>query len=139
MFAYGANMHAQDMRLRATSSERIGIAELKDWKIGVNSSGWLGIAPEDGATTWGVIYQLGKGDEARLDEYEAVDRGLYRKDVLEVIGPEKSHQALVYVPNEPLDGEVRMAYLNRCIDAAIENALPATWIESLRRLGPTRP
>ena len=139
MLAYGANMHLSDMRHRAPKSVRIGIGKLDGWRIGVNSSGWLGIAPEETAHVWGVLYTLGAGDEPQLDAYEAVNRGLYRKSILEVIGPEQSLDALVYVPNEPLDGIVRSEYLKRCIAAAMENNLPSEWIEGLRELATTQP
>ena len=138
MLAYGANMHQADMLQRAPRSAFLGIARLEGWRIGVSRSGWLGVEPNTDACVWGALYQLGEGDEPRLDEYEAVGRGLYRKCRLETIGPDGRVVALVYVPNEPLDGVVRGEYLARCIDAAAEIGLSAEWIEGLRALATIR-
>lgn len=134
MFAYGANMHQADMLSRAPHSVFLGTAQLNNWRIGVTSSGWLGVAPDQESFVWGALYQLGPGDEARLDEYEAVDRGLYSKSELKTCGSDPALNALVYVPNEPLDGIVREEYLTQCISAAQEIGLPEEWIQELESL-----
>ena len=136
-FAYGANMHAEDLRGIAPGVELLGIATLPDWRIGVTSSGWLGVEPMPGEVVHGAVFRLGEGDEPRIDAFEAVDRGLYHKAMIEVNAAHGSEETLIYVPNEPLDGRIREAYLERCIQAAMELGLPDAWQEHLRGFRPS--
>lgn len=136
-FAYGANMHAEDLRGIAPGVELLGIATLPDWRIGVTSSGWLGVEPMPGEVVHGAVFGLGKGDEPLIDAFEAVDRGLYHKAMIEVNASHGPEETLVYVPNEPLDGKIRETYLERCIQAAIELGLPEAWREHLRGFRPS--
>ena len=131
VFGYGAIMHRDDMRRLAPNAEFVGVARLPDHRIGVTRSGWLGIAPEPSSVVHGAIWRMGPGDEARLDAFEAIDRGLYVKQQLPIESARGRGTALVYEPTEPLDGDIRIDYLERCITAARELGLPGEWQEQL--------
>lgn len=136
-FAYGANMHAEDLKGIAPGVELLGIATLPDWRIGVTSSGWLGVEPMPGEIVHGAVFRLAEGDEPLIDAFEAVDRGLYHKTMIEVNTSHGREKTLLYVPNEPLDGRIRETYLDRCIAAAIQLGLPEAWQEHLRGFRPS--
>ncbi|MCH2162360.1 MAG: gamma-glutamylcyclotransferase [Phycisphaerales bacterium] len=134
VFGYGAIMHREDMRELAPNASLLDIGRLRDWRIGVTSSGWLGITPEPEGVVHGALFQLGPDDESRLDAFEAIDRGLYTKRILPVDTSKGTSQALVYVPTEHLDGVVRNDYLQRCVEAGRELGLPTSWLETLQLL-----
>ena len=136
VFGYGAIMHHDDMRELAPNARFHDIGQLSDWRIGVTTSGWLGITREPGAKVHGAVFTMGPGDEQRLDAFEAIDRGLYTKQTLTVNTPRGRVDALVYEPTEPLDGTIRVAYLERCLEAARNLGLPTDWLNTLALLQP---
>ena len=138
VFGYGAIMHPDDMQQLAPNAEFVGAGRLPNHRIGVTRSGWLGITPEPGTVVHGAIYRMGRGDENRLDAFEAIDRGLYVKRYFPVESSQGEVMALVYEPTEPLDGEIRPEYLERCIDAARTIGLPEEWLNTLCVMRPKR-
>lgn len=75
-FAYGSNLEPQQMRQRCPGHTVVGLAELRDHKLGypLTSHDWGGgvvsLSVAHGDSVWGVIYELTEADLAALDRYE---------------------------------------------------------------------
>lgn len=128
-FSYGANIIRADMAQRCPAAHEIGIAALAGWRFAIGAAGYGTIVPAREASVVGVLWSLTRQCEATLDEFEAIDRGLYRKEILEVAG----EPALVYVASDPAPGRPRAGYLQPIVAAAESLGFPADYIErSLR-------
>ena len=75
-FAYGSNLEPQQMRQRCPGHTVVGLAELRDHKLGypLTSHDWGGgvvsLSVAHGDSVWGVVYELTEADLATLDRYE---------------------------------------------------------------------
>ncbi|TGJ80070.1 hypothetical protein E0Z10_g8702 [Xylaria hypoxylon] len=84
-FAYGSNLWMEQMAARCPNSYYTGRALLPDYRWQINERGYANIVPASGFTVHGLVYELGAGDEARLDRSEGVSSGAYSKAYLPVI------------------------------------------------------
>ncbi|KAI3332878.1 hypothetical protein F4824DRAFT_474009 [Ustulina deusta] len=84
-FAYGSNLWLKQMATRCPNSYYAGRAVLPDYRWQINERGYANIVPTSGFTVHGLVYELGAGDEARLDRSEGVSSGAYSKAYLPVI------------------------------------------------------
>lgn len=91
-FAYGSNLDPVQMKRRCPGSEAITRAVLQGHRLcypvashGDWAGGVAGIEPAVGQDVHGVVYRVTDSDLAALDEYEAIDIGMYRRDRVEVI------------------------------------------------------
>jgi gamma-glutamylcyclotransferase (GGCT)/AIG2-like uncharacterized protein YtfP len=76
-FAYGSNLDAEQMRARCPSARGLDRAALADHRLEFThySTRWQGgaadVVPAPGSTVWGVVYEMGPGDFAKLDHFES--------------------------------------------------------------------
>lgn len=96
-FAYGSNLDEIAMKKRCPDSKLIGSHELKNYKFIINKLGWASIIRKMNSSAFGVIWEISKEDENRLDEYEDVESGLYRKDFISLSDRGKNGIALTYI------------------------------------------
>ncbi|KAL2175541.1 uncharacterized protein P884DRAFT_262340 [Thermothelomyces heterothallicus CBS 202.75] len=96
-FAFGSNLWKQQMSLRCPSSTYVGIGHLRGYEWFINARGYANIAPsaKDGGPgsqeagqeldgeVWGLVYELTRDDEARLDANEGVPYA-YEKQTIPV-------------------------------------------------------
>ncbi|KAI1828577.1 hypothetical protein F4861DRAFT_9826 [Xylaria intraflava] len=78
-FAYGSNLWLKQMAARCPNSHYIGRAVLPDYRWQINERGYANVVPASGFTVHGLVYELGTGDEPRLDKSEGVSSGAYSK------------------------------------------------------------
>ena len=70
-FAYGSNLHHQQMKRRCKDSHFIKKIILKDYSLTFRSKyGAADIEKNRGKKVYGVLYNISKADEKRLDFYE---------------------------------------------------------------------
>ncbi|KAI0506347.1 hypothetical protein F5B22DRAFT_623896 [Xylaria bambusicola] len=84
-FAYGSNLWLEQMATRCPHSYYVGRAVLPDYRWLINERGFANIVPASGYTVHGLVYELGVGDEPRLDRSEGVSKGVYSKDYLPLL------------------------------------------------------
>jgi gamma-glutamylcyclotransferase len=143
-FAYGSNMSSRRLTMprRAPSATRVAVGyvparrltfdkfSIKDGsgKCDCEATG----NPAD--RVYGVVYRIATSDRAALDDAEGLHRG-YRHEVLSVIAGATTIHALAYVATDKRPGlPVFDWYLKHVLVGAVENGLPADYIETLRRV-----
>ncbi|KAI0481570.1 hypothetical protein F4859DRAFT_425196 [Xylaria cf. heliscus] len=84
-FAYGSNLWMEQMATRCPNSHFMGRAVLPDYRWQINERGYANIVPASGFSVHGLVYELGAGDEPRLDRSEGVSTGAYSKAYLPVV------------------------------------------------------
>jgi gamma-glutamylcyclotransferase len=105
-----------------------------DLPVGPGGRGVANVAPRPGDQVWGALYQLTHADAERLDRTEGVERGVYRRIAVEVVGPEGVRIAAFTYRSEISRSERRPSarYLGLLLAGARELGLPSEWVERLR-------
>ena len=76
-FAYGSNLDAEQMKARCPTARPARIARLADHRLDFThfSKRWSGgaadVLPAPGRAVWGLVYEMGAEDFARLDPFES--------------------------------------------------------------------
>ncbi|KAJ4018238.1 hypothetical protein NW752_002143 [Fusarium irregulare] len=84
-FAYGSNLHLQQMKKRCPGSKFIGSAKLVDYRWQINERGYANVIEAQGHWVEGLVYEINARDEARLDINEGVSKDAYRKKYMTVM------------------------------------------------------
>ncbi|ESU14627.1 hypothetical protein FGSG_08686 [Fusarium graminearum PH-1] len=84
-FAYGSNLHLQQMKKRCPGSKFIGSAKLVDYRWQINERGYANVTEAQGHWVEGLVYEINSRDEARLDVNEGVSKDAYRKQYMSVL------------------------------------------------------
>jgi gamma-glutamylcyclotransferase len=144
-FAYGSNMFARRLAARTPSAVRITTAfidgrRLTFDKVSTDGSGKCDIEATGNLAdrVYGVVFRIATAEERALDEAEGVGHG-YRKDEITVMTIEGTAEAMAYIATKkdpkrrPYDW-----YKAFVVQGAVENALPAAYIELIRAV-PSQP
>ena len=132
VFAYGSNMYGPQMTDRCPGAEMAGVGRLPEFRFRINSRGVATIVPESGSLVYGILWRLNEKDEARLDGFEGVRAGNYRKDTLTVELLEGSTlRAMVYIDAIAEPGAPREGYLEKILMGAKNCDLPGEYLEEL--------
>ncbi|HET7389034.1 MAG TPA: gamma-glutamylcyclotransferase family protein [Nocardioidaceae bacterium] len=141
--AYGSNLDPRRMLERCPHSPLRGTGWLTGWRLtfGGEEHGWDGALPtlvEDLLEQVFVgLYDVRGADARRLDEWESVDTGLYRKVHLRVATLTGEQLAWAYVLDAYEGGLPSAATLAIIADAAEAADAPADYVAALRAR-PTR-
>jgi len=129
-FAYGSNMCADRMARRCPAAREQGIARLAGWRVILNSRGVATLVPDAGSDCIGVLYTLTPACVMKLDGFEGVADGHYRRQHLPVGGRE----ALVYLATCSLPGPPRPGYLDIILNAGRRRGFAEADLDRFRRL-----
>jgi hypothetical protein len=140
-FAYGANLDRAHMARTAPRATALGPAVLPDHRLAIGAAGYATLVPAAGAEVHGLLWHLTGDDERRLDEFEAVPTGFYRKRriaVRAVTG--EPVDAMVYLAADARPGHPVPGYLERILRSAEALGFPAAYREAIAALagGPDR-
>jgi gamma-glutamylcyclotransferase (GGCT)/AIG2-like uncharacterized protein YtfP len=131
-FAYGSNMSEEQMKVRCHDHELVGVARLDGYQFRLNSRGVATIVPDAKTEVYGIVWSISEDDEAKLDVYEGVAKGVYRKGRIQVVLAEGDRaEALVYVAADSTPGNTWGEYLNKIIKAAKQHGFPRKYIREL--------
>ena len=144
-FAYGSNMHPEQMARRCASARLLGCAQLPDHRLAFTresvrnypGSGVADVVAARGHAVWGALYEVSAADLAALDFKEAAGEA-YEKVLVTVVGPHDSaDEAITYTVIEKADPEVAPSarYLEHVIEGARACALPDGYVSFLESLG----
>jgi gamma-glutamylcyclotransferase len=142
-FAYGSNMHSEQVRARCTSAKLVAVAKLPDHRLAFygNSPVWDGaeetVIPAPGQDVWGVIYELTPSDKEKLDDWQDAlfdGSGAYFHSPAKVTDQAgKVYSVLLYKkanlgnPETPSE-----EYLDYIVQGAMDRGLPAAYVDQLR-------
>ena len=139
-FAYGSNMsHAIFVERRGMrpTAARVGWIEgyrlCFDLPVGPGERGVANVVAQDGARTWGVLYEITHAEGDHLDRTEGVLGGYYRRIDVAVAVPEgQPVAAFTYHSAFGTHGRKPSArYIGLLLDGARRHGLPAEYIASL--------
>ena len=149
-FAYGSNMQAATLRgRRGITWSRAIPARIAGWRFVCDkpplfpsmAESYANLVPDEGAETYGVLFELDADDLAHVELTEGVLIGNYRRvDVVaEPLGKGASVAAATLV-TDARDPALAPSerYRALLVDGAREHGLPADWIAFLEGL-PARP
>ena len=132
-FAYGSNMCPDQMADRCPDCEAIGPAVLYNWRFLINIRTYATIEAKLQSATHGVLWTLTKKHIANLDEYEAVEEGMYYKKKLKVFREGRPIEALVYIDPICEKGQPDTIYMKNILTSAKLFNLPKGYISQLEK------
>jgi AIG2-like family len=138
--AYASNLHPEQMARRAPHSPSRGTGWLHGWRLtfGGEDRGWdgaLATVVEDAASSvYVALYDLTESDEHRLDDWEGLGIGLYRKIKVRVATLDGDQLAWVYVLDAYEGGLPSASYVGILAEAAEAGGAPDDYVAVLRNL-----
>nr|XP_045624284.1 gamma-glutamylcyclotransferase-like [Procambarus clarkii]XP_045624285.1 gamma-glutamylcyclotransferase-like [Procambarus clarkii] len=142
-FAYGSNLLKKRIHINNPSAEMRSVGKLKDYRLDFNhfSHRWQGavatIIEDPGNYLYGVLWEIGNEDMAKLDMQEGVHKGIYKVLEVDVETPSgESVKARCYqlaVPFEE-DRKPSLTYMEVITQGARENRLPEDYIKFLESI-----
>ena len=133
-FAYGSNMDVDQMSHRCPESVFVGTASLQNYAFELDSAGVATVVENRGSTVYGALWLISESDERKLDGYEGVGSGCYRKESHLVLADERRNlPVLVYISNRGVhDGATyRSGYMDNIIANARRLGFDAEYVERL--------
>lgn len=110
-FAYGSNLHREQMKNRCQDSVPMVKVKLEGYRLNFNRV--ADIVEDESSEVWGAIYTVSQGDIKNLDRYEGYPHFYDKLDVKVEDDQGKTYRAFVYVMTskglgEPSDGYYRI-------------------------------
>lgn len=145
-FAYGSNMNLQQMKERCPHSEKLGIGYMEDAEVYFPSfyepwdSGMAGYKKSPGNIMWGVLFELDHRDLEVMRDYEDYVPGRdskennYEEVFVDIFFKDKFVKCMTYESCITGTYKPSPAYLKTIVDGAVDNNLPADYIEKLSKL-----
>lgn len=133
VFAFGALMHEPTVAWLCPRAEALGPARAQGWRFRVMRHGFATLVPEPRAVAHGFLWRIGPVEEARFDDYEDVDLGLYLKRRIPVVGRDGARRrALVYLAATIAPGRPRPGYMEeRVLPPARALGFPEEYLAEL--------
>lgn len=136
---YGSNLDPARLQQRCPDWDEEGlVVQLEDWSWAIDkqawkdpTSGFAGIKPCSGATTWGVVTHHTPSDLAALDQAEDVRHRHYRREKVLVKNLDGgTFEALTYIPcdhRRRYGLQAESWYRNHILRGLDHWKLPAAW------------
>ena len=128
-FAYGANLWRRQMEERCPEHKVLGAGVLTGYRWIVTTRGYGSVVRSGTDLVLGVVYAISEADEERLDRFEGVGKGGYRKAVLPVDTEGGALACLVYVDPREQEGEPCEEYVQRIRCGIRDAGLPSLYVE----------
>lgn len=136
-FAYGSNLNKNQMDNRCPENEKVGMGTLKGYSWIINERGAANIVESMDDEVIGIIYKISDNDEDKLDKYEGVKIGCYKKQNLYVKVNNNIINCLVYIDPITEEGKPREEYIKRINKGIISAKLPENYVKKyIRRYVP---
>jgi cation transport regulator ChaC len=144
IFAYGSNMDLVQMRERCPNSPLSPVvAEARGWKLcfprrSDRRKGGVGSVMQDkSASVWGVVFVVTQQDLERLDGFEGIPTGAYKREPINVFDRHGTAMKVwVYkaMPQESGDFKPHRDYIALYVRGATHFDLPPEYVKSLEEL-----
>ncbi|HIJ95916.1 MAG TPA: gamma-glutamylcyclotransferase [Desulfuromonadales bacterium] len=130
-------MWLEQMRQRCPTCHLAGPGRLVGYRWIITTRGYASVNKSSCDMVLGTVFNLTEEDERSLDRYEGVDRGNYRKLILDVEMDSGTHKCLVYVDPVTTEGIPKEEYVHRINKGIVDAELPPEYIErSIRKYVP---
>ena len=117
-FAFGSNMNKAQMALRTRGARLLGWADLQNFEYFIDARGVASVRPRIGKSVKGLLWDIqSKSDWDRLDRYEGVSSGFYKKLDLDIFYLNSLVGAKVYISSSAAAGVPRLNYQEGIISA----------------------
>ena len=141
-FAYGSNLYTSRMKERCPDAKFYSRASLLDHQLtfprigSLLNCGVAGVAPAIGDCVEGVVYHVSESDITKLDEFEGVAEGAYRRELVTVILPNQAPCTVWIYQATPEEQRLPPSkqYLMFIIQGAEEHGLSGAYVEKLKRI-----
>jgi hypothetical protein len=136
-FAYGSNMNARQMDDRVPGATRLGVAQLKGYRVvfnkmsSVDGTGKANLALGDGTSeVWGVLFRVTSAEFESLSQFEV---GYFEKEVTVLQGSD-ARRALTFVakPDALYQAKPSHSYSECILEGARD--LPSEYQDHLRAM-----
>lgn len=135
-FCYGSNMLTKRMHINCPSAKRMCIAKLKDFRLAFAgfSELWKGasatIIESPGDTVWGVVWEIAKEQEEKLDRqengYKAIEVAVEQQDCTKLLC-----KTYVKLPTSDNCSEPSLVYKTVMIYGAREHQFPEAYVQQI--------
>lgn len=146
-FAYGSNMDREQMIERCPDSNSLGRVKLNKYHLDFRiyspkrKCGCADIImSNDNDNVWGVLYELSEDDLLKLDKYEGVNIGKYKRIQVSVIDDSGNNIiAKTYTVVEKSSETIKPSkdYMSQLISGAKQFLLPKEYQYFLEKIGTT--
>ena len=142
-FSYGSNLDPDQMRRRCSSSQTVGAAVIRGYLLTFprRSQRWgggvAGVEPDEGSVVHVAVYRLSDIDLKRLDGFEGVNEGRYRREEVEVAMADGGTESVtLYVASPEPGGPFKPSsdYLAAIIRGARHHSLPSLYVTHMSGL-----
>ncbi len=116
------------MQDRCPEHRVIGNGTLKGFRWIITTRGYANVVKSNPDEVHGIVYEISESDENSLDNYEGVQTGDYRKEMLKIeIGGERK-ECLVYVDPTEEEGRPKREYIDRINKGISDSRLPSEYV-----------
>lgn len=122
------------MQHRCPGHQLVGAGILEGYRWIVSKRGYANIVKSASDAVQGLVYGITESDEQRLDDYEGVTNGCYRKEVMPVKIDGHVQSCLVYVDPVEEEGTPQPEYIHRINSGLAGAKLPSSYIERYVRI-----
>jgi gamma-glutamylcyclotransferase len=127
-FAYGSNLWRHQMLSRCPECRVIGTGRLNGWRWIITSRGYASIVASQGDHVLGTVYDLSEADVRKLDSFEGVAQGAYRKQQLSISVDGQELSCLVYIDPVTEEGEAKEEYIARINNGVNDAGFPHDYV-----------
>lgn len=140
-FAYGSNLSRNQMEERTNTVPPAVVAWLEGYRLvfnkkGSDCTGKANIEPAPGETVWGVVYDCTEEALKKIDHYERVEDGHYRRDTVTVKTKGEMIDAICYIAEvEHINNELKPTdnYLQKILEGANDHDFPDEVVQAIKQ------
>ncbi len=139
-FAYGSNMHLEQMAKRCPGARLLHLVAKRGWRFVINDRGYVTAVDDSSAQTLGCLWELSEEHWEALDRYEGVSSGFYYRVNCQVVRLDSgdSLDAVAYRASSETPGTPTIEYADTVFDGARQIGLPEEYVAAIEawRNGP---
>lgn len=133
-FAYGSNLHLEQMRLRCPTAEPVAAATLRGWKLVFRGVADIAEGKADDLV-YGAVFRIREKDEHALDVYEGYPHLYIKRFVTVKLADGSNARAMVYVMKSRKTHSTPSDFYFNVIKEGFENwALPLVELFDAERI-----
>ncbi len=142
-FAYGANMDEEHMAILCPDAKKVGIGYIPFYRFAIDNAKLATIIFDKKSFVEGIVWLVSEEDIRKMDLYEGVAEGCYRKDYISAAIGDKVGtliEPLVYISNRPewdQAGGTASEYMTRILELGARNNFVDVYMKTLIKYAET--